>query len=187
VRIPFRKVQASRRRPDATPRRWAQWLSARPISVESYFSLTFYRQIIDVMPTIGIIRRQVSVSMAWDFWIDRGGTFTDVLGVDPSARSIPTSSVGKPGSLSRRRGAGHPRPARRRQDSRCRRSASARCGWAPRSRPTRCWSARATAPLLLITRGFRDALRIAYQARPDIFAKEIILPEQLYERVIEVR
>jgi N-methylhydantoinase A/oxoprolinase/acetone carboxylase beta subunit len=37
--------------------------------------------------------------------------------------------------------------------------------------------------LLLITRGFRDALRIAYQARPDIFAKEIVLPEQLYERV----
>ena len=40
--------------------------------------------------------------------------------------------------------------------------------------------------LLLITKGFRDALRIAYQDRPDIFAKEIILPEQLYERVIEV-
>jgi hypothetical protein len=40
--------------------------------------------------------------------------------------------------------------------------------------------------LLLITKGFRDALRIAYQARPDIFAKEIILPELLYERVIEV-
>ena len=40
--------------------------------------------------------------------------------------------------------------------------------------------------LLLITRGFRDALRIAYQARPDIFAKEILLPEQLYQRVVEV-
>ena len=40
--------------------------------------------------------------------------------------------------------------------------------------------------LLLITKGFRDALRIAYQARPDIFAKEIVLPEQLYERVVEV-
>ena len=40
--------------------------------------------------------------------------------------------------------------------------------------------------LLLITKGFRDALKIAYQARPDIFAKEIILPEQLYERVIEI-
>lgn len=40
--------------------------------------------------------------------------------------------------------------------------------------------------LLIITGGFRDALRIAYQARPDIFAKEIILPEQLYEQVAEV-
>ncbi|MGO4836317.1 hydantoinase/oxoprolinase N-terminal domain-containing protein, partial [Rhizobiaceae sp. 2RAB30] len=40
--------------------------------------------------------------------------------------------------------------------------------------------------LLLVTKGFRDALRIAYQARPDIFAKEIVLPEQLYERVVEV-
>jgi 5-oxoprolinase (ATP-hydrolysing) len=40
--------------------------------------------------------------------------------------------------------------------------------------------------LLLITKGFRDALRIGYQARPDIFAKEIILPELLYERVEEV-
>ena len=40
--------------------------------------------------------------------------------------------------------------------------------------------------LLLITSGFRDALRIAYQDRPDIFAKEIVLPEMLYERVVEV-
>jgi 5-oxoprolinase (ATP-hydrolysing) len=40
--------------------------------------------------------------------------------------------------------------------------------------------------VLLIARGFREALRIAYQARADIFANEIILPEQLYERVIEV-
>src|SRR5580704_17812775 len=40
--------------------------------------------------------------------------------------------------------------------------------------------------LLLVTRGFRDALRIGYQARPDIFAKRIIKPEMLYERVVEV-
>ena len=63
---------------------------------------------------------------------------------------------------------------------------SARSRWARPSPPTRCWSARATACCCSITKGFRDALRIAYQARPDIFAKEIILPEQLYERVIEV-
>src|SRR5207302_1320057 len=40
--------------------------------------------------------------------------------------------------------------------------------------------------LLLITKGFRDALRIGYQARPKIFARHIIKPAMLYERVIEV-
>src|SRR4028119_1904521 len=40
--------------------------------------------------------------------------------------------------------------------------------------------------VLLITKGFRDALRIGYQNRPDIFARQIILPEMLYKRVIEV-
>ena len=39
---------------------------------------------------------------------------------------------------------------------------------------------------LLITRGFRDALRIGYQARPDIFTKKVVLPELLYSRVEEV-
>jgi 5-oxoprolinase (ATP-hydrolysing) len=42
------------------------------------------------------------------------------------------------------------------------------------------------AVVLVITKGFRDALRIGYQNRPDIFAREIVLPEMLYERVIEV-
>jgi 5-oxoprolinase (ATP-hydrolysing) len=40
--------------------------------------------------------------------------------------------------------------------------------------------------LLVTTRGFRDALRIGTQARPDIFAKVIIKPEMLYERVVEI-
>jgi len=40
--------------------------------------------------------------------------------------------------------------------------------------------------VLVITKGFKDALRIGYQNRPDIFAREIILPELLYEAVIEV-
>ena len=40
--------------------------------------------------------------------------------------------------------------------------------------------------LLLITKGFRDALKIGYQARPKIFARHIIKPDILYERAIEV-
>ena len=39
--------------------------------------------------------------------------------------------------------------------------------------------------VLVITRGFRDALRIAYQNRPRLFDRQIVLPELLYERVIE--
>ncbi|MDJ0695563.1 hydantoinase/oxoprolinase family protein [Mastigocoleus sp. MO_188.B34] len=39
---------------------------------------------------------------------------------------------------------------------------------------------------LLITKGFKDALRIGYQNRPDIFARQIILPTMLYEEVIEI-
>src|SRR5205823_3187616 len=40
--------------------------------------------------------------------------------------------------------------------------------------------------LLLVTKGFRDALKIGYQARPKIFARHIIKPQMLYERVVEV-
>ena len=40
--------------------------------------------------------------------------------------------------------------------------------------------------LLIVTKGFRDALRIGYQNRPKIFARHIVLPEMLYERVVEV-
>ena len=40
--------------------------------------------------------------------------------------------------------------------------------------------------LLVITKGFADALRIGYQNRPDLFARHIVLPELLYERVVEV-
>ena len=39
---------------------------------------------------------------------------------------------------------------------------------------------------LLVTAGFRDALKIGYQARPNIFAKKIVKPEMLFERVVEV-
>ena len=39
---------------------------------------------------------------------------------------------------------------------------------------------------LAITRGFGDALRIGYQARPDIFARHIVLPTMLYQQVVEI-
>ena len=114
----------------------------------------------------------------WDFWIDRGGTFTDVIGRAPDGTLVaPQAAVGEsrrpiatpPCRASATCSASHPA-------SRSRAGASARSRWAPRSRPMRCSSARATRTLLVTTTGFRDALRIGYQARPKIFAKQIIKP-----------
>ena len=84
----------------------------------------------------------------WQFWIDRGGTFTDVVGrapdgVDPH----PQAAVGEPGAVPRRGDPGHPRPAGPgARATRCRTPRSRRSRWAPRSPPTRCSSARARPP-----------------------------------------
>ncbi|WP_193175487.1 hydantoinase B/oxoprolinase family protein [Oricola nitratireducens] len=123
----------------------------------------------------------------WDFWIDRGGTFTDVLGVDPAGKIHPYKLLSENPEAYRDAAVqgirdllgvpkGQPVPTVR--------IGTVRMGTTVATNAL--LERKGDRTLLLITRGFRDALRIAYQARPDIFAKEIILPEQLYERVIEV-
>ncbi|SUU87347.1 5-oxoprolinase (ATP-hydrolysing) [Aminobacter aminovorans] len=127
------------------------------------------------------------MSGKWDFWVDRGGTFTDVIGRDPDGRLHPRKLLSENPEAYRDAAIQGIRDL---------------LGLAPgaaipsgsigdiRMGTTVATNAllerKGDRVLLLITKGFRDALRIAYQARPDIFAKEIILPEQLYERVVEV-
>ena len=84
----------------------------------------------------------------WQFWIDRGGTFTDIVARAPGRPPAdPQAAVGEPRPLRRRRGGGHPRAARpRRRRADPGRPRSTRSAWAPRSPPTRCSSARASAP-----------------------------------------
>lgn len=123
----------------------------------------------------------------WDFWIDRGGTFTDVIGVAPDGQlhshkllsenpeSYPDAAVqGIRDLLGIDTDDAVP----------AEKVGTVRMGTTVATNAL--LERKGDRTLLLITKGFRDALRIAYQARPDIFAKEIILPEQLYERVIEV-
>ncbi|WP_173932070.1 hydantoinase B/oxoprolinase family protein [Chelativorans sp. Marseille-P2723] len=127
------------------------------------------------------------MSGRWDFWIDRGGTFTDVIGRDPNGNLHQKKLLSEnPGAYLDAGiqgirdllgvGKGKSIPTHR--------VAEVKMGTTVATNALLERSGERV--LLLITRGFRDALRIAYQARPDIFAKEIILPEQLYERVIEV-
>jgi len=124
---------------------------------------------------------------AWEFWIDRGGTFTDVIGRRPDGALVTHKLLsdnpeayrdaaveGIRRLLDVARGAPIP---------------GARIG-AVKMGTTVATNAllerKGDRTLLLITKGFRDALRIGYQARPKIFAKHIVKPDMLYERVAEV-
>ncbi|MBX3574152.1 MAG: hydantoinase B/oxoprolinase family protein [Mesorhizobium sp.] len=126
-------------------------------------------------------------STIWDFWIDRGGTFTDVIGRAPDGSLHPRKLLSENPEAYRDAAvqgirdllglkAGEPIPAGRVGDVKMGTTVATNA----------LLERKGDRVLLLITKGFRDALRIAYQARPDIFAKQILLPEQLYERVIEV-
>ncbi|MBW8635745.1 hydantoinase B/oxoprolinase family protein [Hoeflea sp. WL0058] len=123
----------------------------------------------------------------WEFWIDRGGTFTDVIGRSPDGRLIQKKLLSENPQAYRDAaikgirdligvGADDPIPSGVIGDVKMGTTVATNA----------LLERKGDRTLLVITKGFRDALRIAYQARPDIFAKEIILPEQLYERVVEI-
>lgn len=122
-------------------------------------------------------------SRLWDFWIDRGGTFTDVIGRAPDGCLHPLKLLSEnpeayPDAAIegiRRLLGGAVDPSR---------IGTVKMGTTVATNAL--LERKGDRTLLLITQGFRDALRIAYQSRPDIFAKEIVLPEQLYAGVIEV-
>ena len=123
----------------------------------------------------------------WDFWIDRGGTFTDVIGRDPRGAAACAQAAVREPRLSRtprsRRSAACSAlaPARR---SRLARSASSR--WARRSPPTRCSSGAASARCWSPRAAFATRSRSATRRGPKIFARQIIKPEQLYAGVVEI-
>jgi 5-oxoprolinase (ATP-hydrolysing) len=123
----------------------------------------------------------------WDFWIDRGGTFTDIIGRDPDGELRPLKLLSEnPEAYSDAAIAGIRRLLGVAADAPIPSDAIGDIKMGTTVATNALLERKGDRVLLLITKGFRDALRIAYQARPDIFAKEIVLPEQLYERVVEV-
>ncbi|SFP97613.1 hydantoinase B/oxoprolinase family protein [Tranquillimonas alkanivorans] len=127
------------------------------------------------------------VTGRWDFWIDRGGTFTDVIGRAPDGQLTSLKLLSEnPGLYDDAAIEGIRRLLGVETGGRVppERVGTVRMGTTVATNAL--LERKGDRTLLLITKGFRDALRIAYQDRPDIFAKEIVLPEQLYERVVEV-
>ncbi|MDP2410428.1 MAG: hydantoinase B/oxoprolinase family protein [Pseudolabrys sp.] len=127
------------------------------------------------------------IPAGWDFWIDRGGTFTDVVGRRPDG-SLTAHKL-----LSENPEAYADAAVQGIRDLLGLKAGEAippgRVG-AVKMGTTVATNAllerKGDRTLLLITKGFRDALKIGYQARPKIFAKHIVKPELLYERVAEV-
>ncbi|PVB61748.1 hydantoinase B/oxoprolinase family protein [Labrenzia sp. 011] len=123
----------------------------------------------------------------WDFWIDRGGTFTDIVGRSPDGTLHPHKVLSENPEAYRdaaiqgiRELLGIEKGAPIPPDT----VATVKMGTTVATNALLERKGERTA--LFITRGFRDALEIGYQARPHIFAKEIIKPELLYERVHEI-
>jgi len=127
------------------------------------------------------------MSDRWQFWIDRGGTFTDIVGRAPDGALHTHKLLSENPSQ-------YPDAAvegiRRLLCLAPEDSISAQHVDRVKMGTTVATNAllerKGERTLLVITRGFRDALRIATQARPRLFDRRIVLPELLYERVIEV-
>ncbi|GET41464.1 hydantoinase B/oxoprolinase family protein [Microseira wollei] len=123
----------------------------------------------------------------WQFFIDRGGTFTDIVAKRPDGQLVIHKLLSE--NPSRYKDAAvqgireilgistnAPIPSEQIDVVKMGTTVATNALLERKGSPT----------VLLITKGFKDALRIGYQNRPDIFARQIILPEMLYERVIEV-
>ena len=123
----------------------------------------------------------------WDFWVDRGGTFTDVVARRPDGSLVTRKLLSE--------------DPRRYDDAAT--TAIADLLGVPRGEPllperirsvkmgttvaTNALLQRRGVPTLFVTTaGFGDVLRIGYQTRPHLFKLDIVLPEMLYAEVLEV-
>ncbi|GAB3412097.1 hydantoinase B/oxoprolinase family protein [Massilia agilis] len=125
--------------------------------------------------------------MDWQFWIDRGGTFTDIVARRPDGQLVTHKLLSENPEQYRDAAVAGIRhllglapgaaiPAGQVEAVKMGTTVATNALLERKGEPT----------ALAITRGFRDALRIAYQNRPRLFDRHIVLPELLYQQVIEI-
>ncbi|HEY8707019.1 MAG TPA: hydantoinase/oxoprolinase N-terminal domain-containing protein, partial [Burkholderiaceae bacterium] len=130
--------------------------------------------------------RTVSPPPRWQFWIDRGGTFTDVVGKRPDGTLVTHKLLSENPEQYRDAAVAGIRHLLGLAPDAPITPERVECVKMGTTVATNALLERKGEPTLLVTtRGFRDALRIAYQERPRIFDRHIVLPELLYSRVIE--
>ena len=125
--------------------------------------------------------------MRWQFWIDRGGTFTDIVARRPDGTLATHKLLSENPEQYRDAAiaglrhflevpAGAAIPVEKIEAVKMGTTVATNALLERKGEPT----------VLFITQGFRDQLRIAYQNRPRIFDRNIRLPELLYRKVVEV-
>ncbi|OCQ98519.1 5-oxoprolinase [Oscillatoriales cyanobacterium USR001] len=123
----------------------------------------------------------------WQFWIDRGGTFTDIVAKRPDGKLVIHKLLSENPDRYTDAASQGIRDILGIADTEPIPSAKIEVIKMGTTVATNALLERkGDRTLLIITKGFRDALRIGYQNRPNIFALQIILPEMLYEKVVEV-
>ena len=130
----------------------------------------------------------VPSSPLWQFWIDRGGTFTDIVGKKPDGQLVTHKLLSEnPDQYKDAAVAGirHLLGLSKDQPVSPKMVSCVKMGTTVATNAL--LERKGERTLLVTTRGFRDALRIAYQNRPRLFDRNIVLPELLYSEVIEAQ
>jgi 5-oxoprolinase (ATP-hydrolysing) len=124
----------------------------------------------------------------WQFWIDRGGTFTDIVGKRPDGTLVTHKLLSEAPEQYKDAAVAGIRHLLGLKAGEPITPEVVDCVKMGTTVATNALLERKGEPTLLVTtRGFRDALRIAYQNRPRIFDRNILLPELLYSEVIEAQ
>ncbi|WP_313147918.1 hydantoinase B/oxoprolinase family protein [Diaphorobacter nitroreducens] len=124
----------------------------------------------------------------WQFWVDRGGTFTDIVGRRPDGSLVTHKLLSENPEQYRDAAVAGIRHLLGLAPGEAVTPELVECVKMGTTVATNALLERKGEPTLLVTtRGFKDALRIAYQNRPRIFDRHIVLPQLLYSRVIEAQ
>tara|TARA_B100000029_G_scaffold516183_1_gene627466 strand:- start:7520 stop:11149 length:3630 start_codon:yes stop_codon:yes gene_type:complete len=124
--------------------------------------------------------KDVNKTAGWQFWVDRGGTFTDIVAKTPDGSILSTKLLSENKSFYKDaavHGIVNIAPNKNKE------VATIRMGTTVATNAL--LERRGSKTALVITEGFGDAIRIGYQSRPNIFSLNIDLPEMLYTQVIE--
>ena len=125
-------------------------------------------------------------SQRWQFWIDRGGTFTDVVGKRPNGSLVTLKLLSENPEQYRDAAVAGIRQLLGLPPGAPVTPALVDCVKMGTTVATNALLERKGEPTLLVTtQGFADALRIAYQNRPRLFDRQIVLPELLYQAVVQ--